>query len=251
MHGAGPPTGCRHASLTDPSSLTTDMPGPETTFEEVAAAAQGLVDRGQPVGAESLRAALGGASALSIHQHLATWRASQAAPAQAPDVAIPASIAAALGSWARQLAEDAAAQAREGHAQTQGDLASLLEQSAQAQAERGALDADLVQLRAALAERDASIERLTVELRHARAIASDALVGKAKDQLAIDGKDEQIAELRREMERHVAASAAASDARLAAQMELVGAVTARDNFAAEITELRAQLDARRTATASA
>ena len=31
--------------------------------------------------------------------------------------------------------------------------------------------------------------------------------------------------------------------RLTAEMELVGAVTARDNFAAEIKELRAQLDA--------
>ncbi|HVR52631.1 MAG TPA: DNA-binding protein [Pseudorhodoferax sp.] len=224
------------------------MPGPETTFEQVATAAQGLVDQGLPVGVDSLRAALGDVSTLSIHKHLAAWRASQPAPAQAADPAIPASIATALGAWARQLAEDAAAQVRGNLAQTQGDLASLLQQSEQAQAERGALDTDLAQARALLAERDASIERLTVELRHARTIASDALVGKAKDQLAIDGKDAQIAELRHEIERHLAGSAAASDARLAAQMELVGAVTARDNFAAEIAELRAQLDdARRTA----
>lgn len=149
--------------------------------------------------------------------------AGQAEPAQTPHVAIPESIAAALGSWARQLAEDTVAPVRE----------------------------RLEQVRAALAERDASIERLTVELRHARTIASDALVGKAKDQLAIDGKDVQIAELRHELERHVASSAAASDARLAAQMELVGAVTARDNFAAEVAELRAQLDARRAASVGA
>ena len=43
---------------------------------------------------------------------------------------------------------------------------------------------------------------------------------------------------------NVAAAAALSDARLNAEMELVGAVTARDNFAAEIKELRARLASR-------
>lgn len=227
------------------------MPGPEITFEEVAAAAQSLVDQGRSVEADSLCSALSGASPLSVHKHLAAWRAGQAAAAKAPEVVLPASITEALGRWGQQLTEDAVAQARDSLAQTQNDLAALLQQSEQAASERSALDTELAQLRAALAERDASIERLTVELRHARTIASDALVGKAKDQLAIDGKDAQIAELRREIERHVAGSAAASDARLAAQMELVGAVTARDNFAAELAELRAQLDARRLAPAGA
>lgn len=227
------------------------MPGPEITFEEVAAAAQGLVSQGRPVEADSLCSALPQASPLSVHKHLAAWRAGQAAAAKAPEVVLPASITEALGRWGQQLAEDAVAQARDSLAQTQNDLAALLQQSEQTASERGALDSELAQLRAVLAERDASIERLTVELRHARTIASDALVGKAKDQLAIDGKDAQIAELRHEIERHVAGSAAASDARLAAQMELVGAVTARDNFAAELAELRAQLDARRLVPAGA
>jgi hypothetical protein len=59
--------------------------------------------------------------------------------------------------------------------------------------------------------------------------AMDALVGKAKDQLAIEGKDDQLANLRLQIERNVAALAAESDARLAAEMELIGAVTARNN----------------------
>jgi hypothetical protein len=92
-------------------------------------------------------------------------------------------------------------------------------------------------------ERGEDIARLTAELRNARQVATDALVGKAKDQLNIEGKDSQLANLRLQIERNVAASAAESDARLAAEMELIGAVTARDNFAAEIRELRAQLDA--------
>jgi hypothetical protein len=51
-----------------------------------------------------------------------------------------------------------------------------------------------------------------------------------------------LADLRLQIERNVAASAAESDARLAAEMELIGAAP-RDNFAAEIKDLCAALDA--------
>lgn len=132
-----------------------------------------------------------------------------ARPHDTVGVEVPEAVIAALGDWSRQMA------------------------------------ANRDQSLSKLAERDATIERLTIELRHARDIASDALVGKAKDQLAIAGKDSQLAELRKQLERQVATSAAESDARLAAEMELVGATTARDNFAAEIATLRAQLDALR------
>ena len=215
------------------------MSAQEITFDEVAAAAQGLVNNDLPVTVGAVNEALGGKSALSsLHTHLTAWRAAQAtqlpeAAGLGADAAVPTSIAAALSGWAQQLAQDAAAPLRDSLAQTQSDLASLLQLSDQA----------LTQL----AERDVSIERLTVELRHARDIASNALVGKAKDQLAIEGKDAQIAELRRQLERQLASSAGESDARLAAEMELVGAVTARDNLAAEVAELRAQLDAGRAA----
>lgn len=239
--------------------LEFDMAGQEITFDAVAAAAQGLAHAGTPVSVGSLREALGAqASTLAIHQHLTAWRAAQAQPAAAPNLDLPESITAALGSWARQLMEEAASRHREGLAQAEGDLASLLQLNDEAEAARDGLSAQLAELTAArdqalakLAERDASIERLTMELRHARDIASEALVGKAKDQLAIEGKDAQLAELRRQLERHVAMSAAESDARLAAEMELVGAVTARDNFAAEIATLRAQLDAGRAAQSGA
>lgn len=214
----------------------------EIRFDEVATAAEALQQGGQPVTVGSLRAALGDVSAASIHKHLSAWRAGQAEPA--PAVALPESIAAALGSWARGLVEDTATRLQEEHARTLGDLESLLQLNESVEAERD-------QARARVADLDASIERLTIELRHARDIASEALVGKAKDQLAIEGKDLQLAELRRQLERQVTASAADSDARLAADMELVGAVTARDNLAAEVASLRAQLDASRTTQRSA
>lgn len=235
------------------------MAGQEITFDEVAAAADGLVRDGRPVTIDTLREALGAVSTLAVHQHLSAWRARQAKPVEAPPGAeLPEAVTAALTGWARQLKEDAAAPLLESLAQTEGDLAALLQLNEQAEAERDELSMQLAKLTAErdetltrLAERDASIERLTMELRHARDIASEALVGKAKDQLAIEGKDAQLAELRRQLERQVATSATESDARLAAEMELVGAATARDNLMAEVAELRAQLDSSRAARSGA
>lgn len=226
------------------------MSGQEITFDEVAATANRLLHDGLPVTVGALRDTLGMGSPATVHKHLAAWRASQAKPVEALQMDIPEPIAAALLAWARQLAEEASAGPRDGLAQADSDLASLLSLNEQLETDRDELRTQLArateerdQALAAVAECDAQIERLTIELQHARDVASNALVGKAKDQLAIDGKDTQLAELRRQLERNVAASSAESDARLASEMELVGAVTARDNLAAEVKELRTQLDA--------
>ncbi len=143
-----------------------------------------------------------------------------------PPFEIPESVTLALGSWVQQAAHDAGSPLR---------------------AEIEDLRAQLAAARAQLEENEDQITRLNGEVRNFRSIAADALVGKAKDQLAIEGKDAQIADLRGQLERSMAASAAVSDAKLAAEMELVGAVTARDNFAAEAAELRTQLEACRAA----
>jgi chromosome segregation ATPase len=150
---------------------------------------------------------------------------------------IPEAIVSALGDWVRQAAEDAGAGPRAALAQTEEELQAARSELADTVAARD-------QAQALVSERNEEIEQLMAELRNARSIATDALVGKAKDQLAIEGKDAQLADLRAQIERNVAAAAALSDARLAAEMELVGAVTARDNYAAEIKELRARLAAR-------
>lgn len=148
---------------------------------------------------------------------------------------IPEAVATALGAWVQQVAEQTAAPAREALAQLETEAQELRETGASLAAARD-------QALAASSELEAEIERLNTELRDARKVAADALVSKAKDQLAIDGKDRQLAELRAQIERNVAAQAAESDARLAAEMELVGASTARDNFEAELKTLRGQLD---------
>ncbi len=157
-------------------------------------------------------------------------------PPDAPRAELPPSLAAELHKWAEDYAHAAGAGPRAALARTEAAL-----QQALADAESAANARDAAQ---ALAdERGDEIERLTAELRNARQIAMDALVGKAKDQLAIDGKDAQLLDLRGQLERSVAASSAQSDARLAAEMELVGATTARDRLALEVQELQAQLAA--------
>jgi DNA repair exonuclease SbcCD ATPase subunit len=227
------------------------MPRQEVTSDQVAAAADSLQNDSKPVTLEAVSELLGAGSLADIHKHLTAWRTSRAKPVEAPKLDIPANIAAALGDWARQLAEEAGTGARKALAQSEEDMETLLKSGEQFEAEREALQAQLAAMTAErdralalAAERAEDIEQLSAELRNARHIATDALVGKAKDQLAIEGKDSQLADLRSQIERNVAAAAALSDARLAAEMELVGAVTARDNFAAEIKQLRARLEAR-------
>jgi chromosome segregation ATPase len=222
----------------------------ELTFDEVAAAAERLTHNGERVDIDAVRGILGTGSVSTIHKHLAAWRASHAKPAEAPKVEIPESIVAALGSWVRQLAEEAGAGDRAALAQSDSDMEALSRSGEQLETERDELLAQLASVTAArdqalatAVELGADIDRLRAELRDARQVATDALVGKAKDQLAIEGKDGQIADLRSQIERNLSATSAESDARLAAQMELIGAVTARDNFAAEIKDLRAQFDA--------
>lgn len=207
------------------------------TFEQVAQAAGRLQDEGRAVGIETVSEVLGAGSASSIHQHLSAWRASQARPAETAKAEIPEALAAELGRWAQQFAEASNAGPRDALAAAEGDMAAML-------AEVDSLTAERDDALAIAEERNETIARLTAALNDARQVATNALVGKAKDQLAIDGKDAQLVDLRAQIERNVASAATLSDARLTAEMELVGAVTARDNFEAEIKELRAQLAAR-------
>ena len=215
----------------------------DLTAEAVTKLADGLHDAGRPVTIDGIQAELGGGDPAVIGRALLDWRAARVQAAAVPDAAIPPAVADALGGWLRAYAHDAGAPARAALEHSQADLAALLDGHATLAARRDELEAAQAQAEVALAERDEAIERLNAELRNAKEVAMEALVSKAKDQLAIEGKDRQIAQLRTQLERSVAESAAVSDARLAAEMELVGATTARDSLAGEAKDLRAQLDA--------
>jgi len=220
-------------------------------FEDVAAAAGKLQDGGTPVTIETVRDALGGGSASAISRHLADWRGVQEPP-EPPKAELPPNLVAELARWAQQFAEEAGSGTRAVLAQHEDELEALREAGDELESERDRLQHDVADLTSArdealatLAERDEEIERLNAELRNARQVAMEALVGKAKDQLAIDGKDTQLAELRAQIEKSVTQTAALSDARLAAEMELVGATTARDSLEAENKDLRSKIEALR------
>lgn len=228
------------------------MAAQEITYDDVAAAAARLQEQGQAVTLEAVRDGVGAGSSSAVYQHLASWRAEHAKPPEPPRATLPESIVADLAEWARQFAVDAGAADRAALAEADAERAQLAAAGDALEAERDGLRADLDETtgardaaQALLAERDETIERLNAELRNARQVAMEALVSKAKDQLAIEGKDSQLAALRAEIERNVTAQAAESDRRLAAEMELVGATTARNALEAEVADLRGQLDALR------
>jgi chromosome segregation ATPase len=222
--------------------MTTDSPSQEISYDDVAAAASRLQDAGTPVTLDALAEALD-ASPSAIGRHLRAWRAEHEQPAAPAPAELPAALAAELAKWARQYADESGAGARAAQAQLEHDMDALLEAGARLEAEHDDLSTQFSAARSAAADQLEEIERLSAELRNARQVAMDALVSKAKDQLAIDGKDAQLADLRGQLERSVAASATQSDARLAAEMELVGATTARDSLAAELKDVQAQLAA--------
>jgi len=221
-------------------------------FEDVAAAASRLQEGGTPVTIDTVRDALGGGSASAISRHLADWRAATEPAPEPPRAELPPELLDGLARWAQQFAEDAGSGTRAALARHEEELEALREAGDTLESERDAVQARLDETSAArdealaaLAERDEEIERLNAELRNAKQVAMDALVGKAKDQLAIEGKDAQLADLRSQLEKGVTQNASLSDARLAAEMELVGAKTARDSLEAENAELRKQIAALR------
>jgi DNA repair exonuclease SbcCD ATPase subunit len=228
------------------------MADQDVTFDEVAGAAASLQKDGKPVTVDAVREILDGGSASIVYRHLALWRANNVKPSAAPKAELPKPLLADLAKWAIAYAEEAGAGSRANLEQAENDLEALRESGEQLEAELDDLQARLDALTAerddalaTLADRDETIERMQAELRNAKQVAMDALVGKAKDQLAIEGKDSQIAALRAQLEKNVAAQAGESDARLNAEMELIGATVARDSLAGEVKELRDQIAALR------
>ena len=222
------------------------MAGQEVTFDDVARAADSLHEDGEAVTIEAVQDFLGEGSPNAIFRHLAAWRAANVKPVNPPKAELPQELLAGLADWALKFAEQAGAGDREALARNEADIEALRSAGEALEGERDALRDEVASVTAAseeaIAERDETIERLNAELKNARQVAMDALVSKAKDQLAIDGKEQQLAQLRQELERKIADMAAESDARLRAEMELVGATTARDSLASELDELRAKLD---------
>jgi peptidoglycan hydrolase CwlO-like protein len=212
------------------------------SFDDVAVAATNVQTSGQSITIDAIREMLGGGTVSEIAKHLQAWRNSQPKQIEPIRAELPESLMSELSRWAQQHAEQAGLATRDALAQSESDMDALLKAGEELEAEKNELQSKVATSKVECEERDEQIERLTAEVRDARRVAADALVGKAKDQLAIDGKDAQIVDLRNQLERYVSNAATDSDAKLAAQMELIGATTARDNLASELQQLRTQLD---------
>jgi hypothetical protein len=124
------------------------------TIDEVTAAASSLQDDGKRVTIEAVRDFLGTGSPNTIHKHLIVWRASHAKPAEAPKADIPEPVAAALGNWVQQFAQEASAGVRDALAQSESDMQALLESGEQLEAERDEL---LAQVASVTTARDQAV----------------------------------------------------------------------------------------------
>lgn len=188
------------------------------TFEQVAAAADGLVGEGQQPTIQAVRDRLGTGSPNTIHRHLTEWR--QARPVAAAAVAtIPQSLTAAL---AGEL-ERAAAQAR-GEIETQ-----LVE--VQAEAAQLATVGESLEL-----ERDALLEQVA-----ALTTERDTIAGKAAQQAT------DLAQAQQRIEREQQTAEAARIELATARLRIEAQATREAEQAAELERLRANLEASQVA----
>lgn len=188
------------------------------TFEQVAAAADGLVGEGHQPTIQAVRDRLGTGSPNTIHRHLTEWR--QARPVAAAAVAtIPQSLTAAL---AGEL-ERAAAQAR-GEIETQ--LVEVQAEAAQLSAVGESLEL----------ERDALLEQVA-----ALTTERDTIAGKAAQQAT------DLAQAQQRIEREQQTAEAARIELATARLRIEAQATREAEQAAELERLRANLEASQAA----
>lgn len=198
------------------------------TFEQVAAAADGLVGDGQQPTIRAVRERLGTGSPNTVHRHLVAWReARPQAAASAPD--LPASLTAAIAAEIQQAAARARAEVESQLVRVQteaGELASageVLEVERDELAESvGTLTSERDKEAATAAERAATIERMGGE--HAAEVARLAQAVE-REQQAAEAARVELATLRLRIEGHAERQA---------------------DQAKEIERLRAELDKQRT-----
>lgn len=195
------------------------------TFEQVAAAADGLVGEGQQPTIQAVRERLGTGSPNTIHRHLTDWR--QARPAAAAAVAtLSPAMTAALASEI----ERAAAQAR---GEVEARLVEMQAEAAQLSAVGEALelerDALLEQVGTLTTERDtiagraaqqaADLAEQTQRIEREQQAAEGARVELAKAQLKVEAQADRLVEQATELEHLKATLDKAQAGRIAAEQQ--------------------------------
>ncbi len=193
------------------------------TFEQVAAAADGLVGEGQQPTIQAVRERLGSGSPNTVHRHLTEWR--QARPAAAAAVAtLSPTMTAALASEIERAASQARGEIEGRLVEVQAEAAqlsavgealelerdALLEQVATLTTERDTIAGRAAQQAADLAEQAQRIER-------EQQAAEAARVELAKSQLKVEAQAERLVEQASEVERLKATLDTAQAGRIAAE----------------------------------
>jgi len=164
------------------------MARPGISFDEVAAAADALVGRGERPTIQAIRAEIGTGSPNTIHRHLQSWRSAQT-PAKREAAKLPDELAAALAEEIERQAAKARAEAEQQAIEAQQTADALAETGEQLEAQADDLTE---QVEALTGERDQVADerdRLTEE--------RDRLVTELeRERNALEREREQLAEAR-------------------------------------------------------
>jgi len=229
------------------------------SFEQVAAAADGLLGAGRQPTIQAVRDALGTGSPNTIHRHLSAWRTARPQAATAA-VEVPAELTAAFLSALDRTAATARAEKENQIVTLQAEAAELaavgeaLENERDELAEQAlVLTTDRDRWEATAAERQAEIERQAAELLRERTAAEQARIetaqGRNKLELQAERLAEQVAEigtLRTALDVNQQARQQAEQAAAVALARLEAATTAlTTQAAAAAARLDAEIERRK------
>lgn len=211
------------------------MARPGITYQEVSAAADGIVAAGENPTIQRVRAALGTGSPNTIHKHLTVWR--DAAPVlerKAPE--LPADLQAAIMRELDRQAAEARAEKETQFIQAQSEAAELASTGEQLETEMDelternqTLSDDCQRLDALAAERAQELGKLEADLSREREAAEGARVQLAQalnkletqaerlDALTVEAKD-----TRSELSQVMTAKTAAEQTAAVAEAKLEG-----------------------------
>lgn len=202
------------------------MARPGITCEQVAAVADALVGDGQQPTIRAVRERLGTGSPNTIHRCLTNWRAERPAPTPPPAPRLPDELQRALAEALERAAARAKADVEARLVETQAELADLAAGGEALEAERDALEEDVVrltrerdELAGTVKQQNEELAERAREIERERLAAETARVEQAKGELRIEALGERLAEQLQALERLRAELEAEREARRQAEQK--------------------------------
>jgi colicin import membrane protein len=218
------------------------------TFEQVAAAADGLMGAGQQPTIRGIRESLGTGSPNTVHKHLSAWRAARP-QAVATVATLPASLTAAIAAEIERAAAQARAEIEARLVQAQAEAADLagagevLEADQAALAEQvAALTSERDTLAGRTAQQAADIAAQVQQIGREQAAAEAARLEVATARVKIEQRAEQRAEQAVELARLRAALDEIQHARQQAEQQAAVAAAHLEGMADRATRAESRID---------